>query len=376
MEKKRVLFVVSTELCMGGVPSVIMLLVRNLHQYYQFDAVTLSVKSGYFDAEFRSYGGTIYRVESFQYLDHKVLYPYSFVQIQRAIRTILDNNTYDVIHCKSGWQDAPCLLEAERHGVPIRISHSHGSFPSWSGHNKIMCAYTRIAKRILLKHATARVACSDIAGGTLFEGHSFQNILNCVDIEYYQSVKPQAHNGINLLQIGYFCKLKNQLFSIQLLHQMRRFHVDARLSFVGYPTDLTYLEEMKELIQQYDLSNFVIFWEKDSDKHQIFATSDYCLLPSETEGLPLVALESQAAGVPCLMSDHICEDANVGAGFFLPYNDVDAWYQAIIEGLHPNHEELSKNLQKVSNEVYLEKIRTLYTETAADTGIFDNRKKD
>jgi len=30
----------------------------------------------------------------------------------------------------------------------------------------------------------------------------------------------------------------------------------------------------------------------------------------------------------------------------------------------------------VSNEVYLEKVHTLYTQTAADTGIFDNRKKD
>jgi len=376
MKKKRVLFVVSTELCLGGVPSVVMFLVRNLHQYYHFDAVTLSVKSGYFDAEFQSYGGTIYRIDSFQYLNHKVLYPYSFVQIQKAIRPILDNNTYDVIHCKSGWQDAPCLLEADRHGVPIRISHSHGSFPSWSGYNKIMCAYTRIAKRILLKHATARVACSDIAGGTLFEGHSFQNILNCVDIEYYQSVKPQAHTGINLLQIGYFCKLKNQLFSIQLLHQLRRSHIDARLSFVGYPADFAYLNEMNAVIQQYNLSDYVTFLEKDSDKRQVFSLADYCLLPSEAEGLPLVALESQAAGVPCLMSDHISDDANIGAGFFLPYNDVDAWYRIITKGSRPDHEKLSRNLQKVSNEVYLEKVHTLYTQTAADTGIFDNRKKD
>lgn len=370
MKKKRILFVVSTELCIGGVPSVIMFIVRNLHQFYHFDAVTLSTRNGYFDEEFRSYGGRIYKIDAFQYLDHKILYPCSFVQIQKAIRPILDNNTYDVIHCKTGWQDAPCLLEAERHGVPIRISHSHGSFPNWSGQNKIMCAYTRIAKKILLKHATAKVACSDMAGGTLFAGQDFQNILNPVDTEYYRFVQPQAHTGINLLQIGYFCKLKNQIFTIQLLHRLRQANINARLAFIGYPADLEYLDEMNALIHQYNLSDYVTFLEKDSDKRQVFSVSDYCLLPSESEGLPLVALESQAAGVPCLMSDHISNDANIGAGFFLPYNDVNAWYHAIIQGVFPDREELSRNIQRVSNKVYLEKICALYTGTTTDNVVF------
>lgn len=368
MVKKRILFVVSTELCVGGIPSVVMFLVRNLHRYYHFDAATLSTKDGYFDEEFRSYGGVIHKIDSFQYLEHKMLYPYSFVQIQKAMRTILDNQAYDVIHCQCGWQDAACLMEAERHGIPIRISHCHATVPNWSGRNKIMCAYTRIAKRILLKHATTTIACSSVAGQTLFLGRPFQNILNPVDVAHYQSVQHKTHKGINLLQIGYFCKLKNQKFSIQLLHRLRQAGVDTRLSFIGYPADLTYLEEMKELIQQYDLSDYVMFLEKDSDKRQVFATSDYCLLPSETEGLPLVALESQAAGIPCLMSDHICEDANLGAGFFLPFNEIDAWCRAIMQGRYPDREKLCKNLQNVSNEVYLEKIRSIYAVTAVNDG--------
>ena len=109
MDKKRILLVSPTELCVGGVSKVIMTLVEQLHEEYCFDVVTLCAKPGYYDDAFTAYGGKIYRISSLQYLEHKILYPFSFFQIQKAMLKILKENHYDVIHGHSGWQDAACL---------------------------------------------------------------------------------------------------------------------------------------------------------------------------------------------------------------------------------------------------------------------------
>ena len=54
------------------------------------------------------------------------------------------------------------------------------------------------------------------------------------------------------------------------------------------------------------------------------------MLPSLFEGLPVVLVEAQTAGLPCFVSDTI----DRGAAFtdrvrFLPLNDADAWANSI-----------------------------------------------
>ena len=57
---------------------------------------------------------------------------------------------------------------------------------------------------------------------------------------------------------------------------------------------------------------------------------DAFLLPSLFEGLPVVLVEAQTAGLPCFVSDAV----DPGAAFtdrvrFLPVNDPEAWAAAI-----------------------------------------------
>ena len=357
--KKRILLISPSELCVGGVSSVIMTIVKELHEEYVFDVAALSGKCGYFDETFEAYGGTVFRIPSIQYLEHKILHPLSFFQIQRAITRILNSNKYDVIHCHSGYLDAACQYAAARAGVPIRISHGHGTY-LWKGYNLFMRFYFWFAKKIIRKYATKRLACSDIAGNTLFLGENYDNISNPVDVSKYADIEKEPHKGINLLQIGYFCKRKNQMFTVNLLDYLRKCDVDAHLFLIGYPNEEKYLEQLNDLIEKNELWEHVSFLPHDFDKRIAFAKTDYCVLPSASEGLPLVALESQAAGVPCLMSNNISTDSDIGAGYFLPHNDCKQWADTIVRGVQIDSNRLADNLNKKSIPVYAEKIRKIY----------------
>ena len=357
--KKRILLVSPSELCVGGVPKVIMTLVKELHEEYTFDVATLSAKAGYFDEEFESYGGRIYRIPSIQYLEHKILYPLSFFQIKKEIACILRCNHYDIIHCHSGGQDAACQVAAQKAGIPVRISHGHGVYV-WLGRNLVMRAYLSICKKFICKNTTVRVACSAVAGDTLFNGMQYENLLNPINLSEFADVEHIPHDGINLIQIGYFCRLKNQIFSLKLLHALRKRNVNAHLDLIGYPKEPQYLKKMNEILGQLDLEKFVSLLPPDFDKRKAFAQADYLLLPSESEGLGIVALESQAAGIPCLASDNVPKDVDMGAVFFLPHNELNKWADIIVRGVEVDAEKMTDNLQKISTQAYAEKIRNIY----------------
>ena len=241
----------------------------------------------------------------------------------------------------------------------MRISHGHGTYV-WEGRNLVMRFYSRFTKERIRKYANVRLACSSIAGDTLFCGTSYENVLNPVDVSLYAGIEKKSHKGIHLLQIGYFCQRKNQIFAVNLLNYLLSQGVDAHLSLIGYPHEQGYHEQMLSLIEQNRMEEHVSFLPHDSDKRTAFAQADYCLLPSGSEGLPLVALESQAAGVPCLMSDNISKDSDVGAGFFLPHNDLEKWAAVIINGVEVDTERLSDNLREITTQAYVDKIRNIY----------------
>ena len=60
---------------------------------------------------------------------------------------------------------------------------------------------------------------------------------------------------------------------------------------------------------------------------------DFFVLPSYFEGLPTVAVEAQASGLPCLMSDTITRETKITENcWFLPLKESpEAWGQFILE---------------------------------------------
>lgn len=77
----------------------------------------------------------------------------------------------------------------------------------------------------------------------------------------------------------------------------------------------------------------ILFLENRSDINRIYQAMDVFVLPSRYEGLPVVGVEAQAEGLPCILSDKMTKETkiaentvfmNLGEG---PYN----WAKAVID---------------------------------------------
>ena len=94
--------------------------------------------------------------------------------------------------------------------------------------------------------------------------------------------------------------------------------------------DPAYVEKMQALSAELGLGDSVIFAGVRSNIQSFYDAMDAFLLPSLFEGLPVVLVEAQTAGLPCFVADTV----DRGAAFtdrvkFLPLNDTAAWANAI-----------------------------------------------
>jgi glycosyltransferase involved in cell wall biosynthesis len=123
---------------------------------------------------------------------------------------------------------------------------------------------------------------------------------------------------------------KNHTFLIDIFAEVSKIRADARLILVG---EVENLEGIKEKFASLGLEDKVIFKGIIPDVERYYSAMDVFLLPSLYEGLPVVALEAQATGLPCVISDAVTtESAVISEVEFLPVNrDVEKWAKVVCE---------------------------------------------
>jgi glycosyltransferase involved in cell wall biosynthesis len=294
----------------GGVETWLMHILRNIdRKTFQMDFLVGTTDTCDYDAEIIALGGRIIPCTG---SSNPLLYAQKFNQVLR------EHGPYDVVHSHIHHYNGYILLLAHRAGVPIRVCHSHtdsSALEAKSGWLRRL--YFKVMSYWIDSHATIGLGCSDVASANLF-GDDWKNdprwqIYYCsIDLGVFETpIQPETirkelgipAQAFVIGHVGRFLKVKNHTFLLDIFVEVLKQEPQAYLLLVGEgPLQQTIAQQ----VLAKGLSPRTIFAGNRPDVPVLMrGAMDAFVMPSFSEGLPLVGIEVQAAGLPTFLSETI-----------------------------------------------------------------------
>jgi len=300
----------------GGVETWLMHVLRHLDRgRFHMDFLVHTTRLCAYDDEIRALGSKIIRCPSPSF---PLTYTHRF---KRALR---EHGPYDVVHSHVHHYSGYVLRLARQVGVPVRIAHSHGDNPlPQTKPGFLRRTYLALTKQWVVRHATVGLAASRESALALF-GPAWTadprwRILYCgIDLAPFHVIDEartvRAEFGIRvdafvIGHVGRFDEEKNHAFLIDIAAEVAHRDPAVRFLLVG---DGVLRPEMEAKARRLKMEQNIIFAGLRSDVARLMLSAmDAFVFPSLREGLGLVLVEAQAAGLPCLIGDAIPEEADV-----------------------------------------------------------------
>ncbi|MBM3187143.1 MAG: glycosyltransferase family 1 protein [Chloroflexi bacterium] len=265
----------------------------------------------------------------------------------RRFRALLREGRYDVVHshvqCFSGY----ILRLAGRAGVPARVAHSH-STSGGRGESPPRRLYRRVMRRWIGRYATAGLAVSAQSAAALYGDAWRRDLRYCVvypgiDLSPFDrdvdgaALRRALGIPADARVIGHVARFvpeKNHLFLLEMAREAFARAPEVWLLLVG---DGPLRPGVERRVRELGMASRVTFAGARSDVPDLLLGAvDLFCLPSRSEGLPVAAVEAQAAGLPCVLSSAITAEAAIvpGAVDLLPLEaGAAAWAERITRRL-------------------------------------------
>lgn len=294
-----------------GAETMVMNLYRNIDRSkVQFDFIVHTNEHCDYDDEISSLGGKIYRVPRYNGKNH-------FIYKKSWNEFFQKHTEYKIIHGHVRSTASIYLKIAKKHGL-ITISHSH-STSSGSGFSAIVKNLLQYSIRFTADYL---FACSKSAGEWLFgkkacKKKNFFILNNSIDsakFTYDKNVRIKKRKELKsedkyiIGHIGRFHLEKNHNFLIDIFKEVYDKSDNLVLLLVG---DGELRKSIKTKVKNLGLTNSVIFAGVREDIPELLQAMDVFLLPSLYEGLGIVAIEAQAAGLQTIVSETIPKEAYI-----------------------------------------------------------------
>lgn len=256
---------------------------------------------------------------------------------------ILKEEKYDIVHIHSDVAFKMFIegLAAKNAKVSHIIFHSHCTGID-RGHRIAKYIAHNVCKPFLGILGTDFFACSRKAGSWMYISsinkrlRVINNAIDCKAFIYNERVRKQyrkifdiADDTILIGHVGRFMYQKNHEYLIEIFTAFHKKNHNTKLLLIG---EGELEKNIKKQVNELKLNNAVIFAGIREDVNKCMQAMDLFLLPSRFEGLPVVGIEAQAAGLPCLMSNSITRETNLfGLVQFLALTDSpEKWANKII----------------------------------------------
>jgi glycosyltransferase involved in cell wall biosynthesis len=338
----------------GGIETWLMHVLRHIDRdRFQMDFLVHTTEPCPYDDEVRDIGSKIIPCLN---PSKPWLYARNFKRILREC------GPYDIVHSHVHHFSGYVLWLAKQAGIDVRIAHSHNDTSEVDAHVSFLRRlYTTLMKGFIQSYATAGLAASRVSAVALF-GDDWENnprwqvLYYGIDLTLFKTpvdgLALRRELGIPedafiIGHVGRFEEQKNHLFILEIAAIVTKQYPRMRLLLIG---DGILRPMIEEKVKQMGLTPYVVFAGLRSDVLQLMQSlMDIFILPSFHEGLPVVSIEAQAAGLPFILSDVITEELDLVKPLIKRLSlsqSASEWAKAVLEttslkSLYPQAESLT-----------------------------------
>ena len=140
-------------------------------------------------------------------------------------------------------------------------------------------------------------------------------------------------------------KQKNHTFTLDLFKEVLYKNPNAVLMLIG---DGELLRKMKKKAKKLGIERNVMFMGNINNVNEMYQAMDLFLLPSLFEGLPVVGIEAQAAGLKCIMSNTVTKEVAITDNVeFLGLKDsLNEWVDSILKNKSYERKNMKEEIIK------------------------------
>lgn len=350
----------------GGAEAMLMDIFRQTHDKMDFvflvnDHKNVLGREGSFDKEILALGGKICYIGT-----QGSLGPKEYI---RRMKEIVAEERPNLAHCHLNAKTGFIALALHKAGVKRIIAHCHADIKFHGNPLKNFINETEVflQKFLISRYCTDFWGCSVEANCRLFRGKDFEKsvvINNAIDCEKYELVTETEwravresydlpENAIVLGNVGRIVAHKNIAFIVDLLVELKARGVIAYMVVAGRNDAKEYVDNMMADAKAKGVVAQILFLGERSDIPVVMHTFDVFVGPSIREGFGLVAVEAQAAGVPCVLYKGFPKLTDMKLGLTTYHDDfnVKNWCGSI-----QKYVDKSKKLDKTT---ICNKIRTM-----------------
>ncbi len=260
----------------------------------------------------------------------------------RPVKKFLDEHKYDVVHIHSGSVSvlAECANIAKKAHIKTIIVHSHCAVERKTLKYRLARIFFDRAMR---KAPTYYAACSVLAGEAKFPLKICKEKLmifkNGVDIDkfrYNKAIRNEVREKLGIEEgsilighVGRFSYQKNHEYLLSILCQLINKNIKVKLLLIGSGENF---EDIKARSKKLGIADNILFIGNVDNVNEYMQAMDVFTLPSRYEGLPIVGVEAQASGLPCIFSNQVTKEVALtpNVSFFpITENDITVWADSI-----------------------------------------------
>lgn len=288
-----------------------------------------------------------------------------YSRLVKELKRFFKDNCYDIVHVNTSNVLVCACVAYALHDKAVLIVHSHSAKVVMKNPNiteTVKNMIKALARKYILRKAEHYFACSKAAGNNMFgalalKSDKFKVINNAIELSsyVYDPDIREKYRETDKTIIGYVGRIsteKNPIFLIDVFSEIHKLDQNTELWVIG---EGKLLKDIKNRINTLELEDSIRLWGRRNDVAYLMQAMDIIMLPSLYEGLSIVAVEAQAAGLTVYASDSISEEHRItNLVHFLPLaSGASAWAKEITDDIKiiPKRKNMLSEMTKAGYEI-------------------------